>query len=223
MSRQMGFSLLEVLLALSLGLLLLLGASRLFVAASQSWQAQAASAHMQEDARQALQRLAQSIRMSAMFGCLRDDAMVFHDPSAREAFAQSLRLTRGADGRLQRLSLITADVAHTTGEPDWTLVTDCQTQASVHAGVMAPGPGQFAVPLRRQHYRLVANELYLRSAAANGVLVEGVGDLQIELVRDSNLAITAARLELTMVDPQQRVRPQTYRMSIALGNPVLGS
>ncbi|TDF80267.1 PilW family protein [Pseudomonas sp. H9] len=219
----MGFSMLEVLLALSLGLLLVFGSSRLFIAASQSWQAQAASARMQEDARQALQRLAQSIRMAGVFGCLHDDAIVFHDPAAREAFAQPLQIVRGADGRLQRLSLTSAGVAHTTGQPDWTLVTDCRTQASVHAGGMKPATGQFAVPLRHQHYRLVANQLLLRSGAANGVLVDGVGDLQVELVRDNTLAVVAVRLELTMDDPLQRVRSQTYQMSIALGNPVSGS
>lgn len=80
MTRQAGFSLLEAMLALSLGLLVLLGGNRLFIAASQSWQAQEAAARMQEDARHALQRLAQSLRMAGMFGCLRHDAIVFDAP-----------------------------------------------------------------------------------------------------------------------------------------------
>ncbi|MGH8383161.1 hypothetical protein [Pseudomonas sp.] len=223
MSRQMGFSLLEVLLALSLGLLLLLGASRLFLAASQSWQAQGVAARMQEDARQALQRLAQSIRMAGMFGCLHHDAIDFLDPLAGEAFAHPVQITRAADGRLQRLSLISAEVAQASGLPDWTLVTDCRTQASVHAGVRAAEVGQFAVPIRRHDYRLVADQLLLRSGASDGVLVDGVGELQLELLRDSSLGISGVQLGLTLIDPQQRVRPQTYRMSIALGNPVAGS
>lgn len=223
MSRQTGLSLLEVLLALSLGLLLLLGASRLFVAASQSWQAQGVAARMQEDARLALQRLAQSIRMAGMFGCLHDQAIDFFDPSAADAFAQPVQVIRGADGRLQHLSLISAEVVQTSGLPDWTLVTDCRTQASVHAGARAPEPGQFAVAIRRHDYRLVADELLLRTGASDGVLVDGVGGLQIELVRDSALGTSAVRLELTLIDPQQRVRPQTYRMNIAIGNPVAGA
>ncbi|MGE8420321.1 hypothetical protein [Pseudomonas sp.] len=223
MNRQAGVGLLEVLLALSLGMLLLLGASRLFVAASQSWQAQALAAQMQEDARLALQRLAQSIRMVGMFGCLHDQAIDFLDPLAAQAFAQPLQITRGADGRVQRLRLISADVTQVSGRPDWTLLTDCRTQASVHAGERAPATGQFAVAIRRQDYRLVANELRLRSGASDGVLVDGVDELQLELLRDSVAGISGVKLGLTLIDPQQRVRPQTYRMTIAVGNPVAGS
>jgi len=222
-TRQAGFSLLEAMLALSLGLLVLLGANRLFIAASQSWQAQEAAARMQEDARHALQRLAQSIRMAGMFGCLRHDAMVFHDPLAADAFAQPVQITRGADGHLQRLSLISAEVVQASGRPDWTLVTDCRTQANVYAGIRGPEAGQFAVPIRRQDYRLVASELRLRSGASDGALVDGVGELQLELIRGDSSGISAVQLALTLVDPQQRVRPQTYRTSIALGNPLDGS
>ncbi|MBM3111369.1 MULTISPECIES: PilW family protein [Pseudomonas] len=220
MSRQSGFSMIEVLLALSLGMLLLLAASRLFIAASQSWQAQMTTARMQEDARLALQRLTQSIRMAGAFGCLRYDAVDFLDPLAAQAFAQPLLVSRDAQGRLLRLSLISAESVYTSGEPDWTLLTDCVTHAMVHAGAKKPADGQFAIPIRRQEYRLVADQLRLRSAASNGVLVEGVSELQLELLRTSTLAVSGVRLSLTLTDPQQRVRPQTYRISVALGNPV---
>ncbi len=139
MSRQSGFSMIEVLLALSLGMLLLLAASRLFIATSQSWQAQMAAAQMQEDARLALQRLTQSIRMAGAFGCLRYDAVDFLDPLAAQAFAQPLHVSRDAQGRLLRLSLISAESVYTSGEPDWTLLTDCVTHAMVHAGAKKTG------------------------------------------------------------------------------------
>lgn len=87
-------------------------------------------------------------------------------------------------------------------------------------GQKKPADGQFAIPIRRQEYRLVADQLRLRSAASNGVLVEGVSELQLKLLRTSTLAISGVRLSLTLTDPQQRVRPQTYRISVALGNPV---
>ncbi|MNP51706.1 hypothetical protein D3C76_1460480 [compost metagenome] len=69
----------------------------------------------------------------------------------------------------------------------------------------------------------MANELRLRSGASDGVLVDGVDELQLELLRDSVAGISGVKLGLTLIDPQQRVRPQTYRMTIALGNPVAGS
>jgi len=55
------------------------------------------------------------------------------------------------------------------------------------------------------------------------VLVEGVTDLRVDRVRNRSLAVSGLRLSLTMGDPQGRVRPQTYRMSVALGNPVSGA
>lgn len=223
MSRQAGIGLLEVLLALSLGSLLLLGASRLFVAASLSWQAQAVAARMQEDGRQALQRMVTSIRMAGMFGCLRHDSIKFFNPADAAVFASPVQLTQGADGRQQRLSLISADSAHATGQPEWTLVTDCRTQATVHADVHAPPAGQFAVPFRRQEYWLVGNQLRVRTGRSVGTLVDGVSELQFELLRDRELDVSGVRLGLTLVDPQGRVKPQTFRISIALGNPVSGS
>lgn len=223
MSRQSGFGLLEVMVALSLGLVLLAGSGHLFLAASQSWLAQGVAAQLQEDARQVLQRLAQDIRMAGMFGCLDPGAIDFVDPAAADAFAHPLELTRTADGRLQRLSLVSAEVTQASGRPNWTLVTDCRSVASVHAGDVAPGAGQFAIPIRRQDYRLVGEQLFLSSGASNAVLVDGVADLRVDLIRNRSLALSGLRLSLTMSDPQGRVRPQTYRMSVALGNPVSGA
>ncbi|MFK8332107.1 PilW family protein [Pseudomonas sp. BJa5] len=223
MSRQSGFGLLEVMLALSLGLVLLAGSGHLFLAASQSWLAQSVAAQLQEDARQALQRLAQDIRMAGMFGCLDPGAIDFVDPAAADAFTRPVELTRAADGRLQRLTLISAEVTQASGRPNWTMVTDCRSVASVHTGDVTPGAGQFAIAIRRQDYRLVGEQLYLGSGASNAVLVDGVADLRVELVRNRTQAVSGMHLTLTMNDPHGRVRPQTYRMNVALGNPVSGS
>ncbi|MDD2057350.1 hypothetical protein N5D52_25595 [Pseudomonas sp. GD03860] len=223
MSRQSGLSVLELLVALSLGLVLLLGGSRLFLAASQSWQVQAVAARMQEDARQALQHLARDIRMTGMFGCLHHDEIDFVDPGAAAVFARPLVLTQGPDGRLQQLGLISGEVLHASGRPNWTLLTDCRTVASVHAGTAPPTAGQFALPIRRQVYRLAGDQLYLTSGSMTAVLVDGVGDMRVELLKSSDLTVSGVRLSLTLVDPQQRVRPQNYQTSVALGNPVAGS
>ncbi|MCW2269695.1 hypothetical protein D3C77_344480 [compost metagenome] len=223
MSRQTGFSVLELLLALSLGLVMLLGGSRLFLAASQSWQAQAVAARMQEDARQALQHLARDLRMTGVFGCLRHDEIDFFDSGAAAEFARPLVLTQGAEGRLQQLGLIRAEGLYASGRPNWTLLTDCRTVASVQAGTGAPGVGQFALGIRRQVYRLAGDQLQLTSGAMTAVLLDGVGDMRVELLRSADLSVSGVRLSLTLVDPQHRVRPQTYQTSIALGNPVVGS
>lgn len=223
MNRQTGVGLLEVLLALSLGLLLLLGTSRLFIAANQSWQAQALAARMQEDGRQALQRMTTSIRMAGMFGCLRQDKIKFSDPAVAAVFANPVQLTRSANGRSQRLNLISAESEHSTGKPEWTLITDCRTQADVYVEGQTPAVGQFAIPFRRQEYWLVGSALRMRSGISVGTLVDGVSDLQFELLRNSSLEVSGVRVALTLADPQGRVKPQIFRTSIALGSPVDGS
>ena len=93
MSRtQGGFGLIEGVLALAIGLPLLAAASQLFVSAHDTWRLQGAAARLQADARLALQRMAQDIRMAGMFGCLRLQPGDFKDPAARQAFAHPLQV-----------------------------------------------------------------------------------------------------------------------------------
>ncbi|CAK9887486.1 MULTISPECIES: PilW family protein [Pseudomonas] len=218
MSRQGGVGLVEVLLALSLGLLLLLGASRLFLVASQNWQAQGIAAQLQEDARLALQRMAQDIRMSGMLGCLRADAISHVNPSSAQAFAQPLEITLAADGRLQLLSLISAEVAGAGGRPNWTLVTDCIRLARVYADVQVAPAGQYAIPIRRQTYRVEGASLMLGSGASYAPLIDNLGELRVDLIRRDSNGIAGLRLSLTLLDPQSRVRPQQYQLTVALRN-----
>ncbi|UVM55197.1 prepilin-type N-terminal cleavage/methylation domain-containing protein [Pseudomonas sp. B21-012] len=218
MNRQAGVGLVEVLLALSLGLVLLLGASRLFLAATQSWQAQGIAAQLQEDARLALQRMAQDIRMSGMFGCLRADAISHVNPSSAQAFAQPLEVIRAADGQLQQLSLISAEVAGAGGRPNWTLVTDCISQARVYLDVQAAPAGHFAIPIRRQTYRVDGTSLMLGSGASYAPLIDNLGELRVDIISRSATRIAGLRLSLTLLDPLARVRPQQYQLTVALRN-----
>ncbi|QBF28514.1 hypothetical protein EXN22_23535 [Pseudomonas tructae] len=218
MNRQAGVGLVEVLLALSLGLVLLLGASRLFLAAIQSWQAQGIAAQLQEDARLTLQRLAQDIRMSGMFGCLRADAISHVHPSSAQAFAHPLDITRAADGRLLQLSLISAELPGAGGRPNWTLITDCTQQARVYPEVQAPPAGRYAIPIRRQTYRVDGTSLMLGSGASYAPLIDNLGELRVDILSQGANGIAGLRLSLTLLDPQARVRPQQYQLTVALRN-----
>lgn len=208
-----GFSLLEVLLAMSLGLLLLLGGSRIFIGALHGWQAQQAAARLQEDAYLVLHRLARDIRMAGSFGCLREDAMTFADVAMARVFAQPVGLEVASDGNLRSLTLVSAQAGELGGRHDWTLLTDCLARAQVVAGTASPGPGMFAIPVRQQRYRLDAGQLQLRSGGANAVLVDNVQ--RFEVRRDDD----RIKLGLTLGDPGQRVRAQTYELVVALRNP----
>lgn len=231
MKRVAGFGLVEALLALSLGLLLILATSRLFLAALHSGQAQGVAAQLQEDARFALQRLARDIRMAGMLGCLRREAISFVDPTAAAAFALPLGISLDPEGNLRSLSLVSTEAGELGGRPDWTLVTDCRSVAQVHAGEHAAGPGAFALPVRQQVYRLTDGALLLSSGGSHAVLIEHVRELNVDLgVADANgeveyrrgpvdpARIRSLRMRLTLEDPQQRVRAQTYQLVATVRN-----
>lgn len=212
MRAAAGFSLVEVLLAMSLGLLLLLGGSRVFIGALHSWRVQEAAVRLQEDARFVLHRMAGDIRMAGMFGCLRREAMSFPDAETARVFGQPVRLDQASEGGLRSLSLVSAQWGELAGAPDWTLVSDCLTKAIVAKGRAAPGHGMFAVPIRQLIYRLDGRSLLLGSAGGSAVLVDNIRRFDVR--RDDDRMM----LSLTLDDPGQRVRPQTYELTVVLRN-----
>ncbi|EJM48053.1 prepilin-type N-terminal cleavage/methylation domain-containing protein, partial [Pseudomonas sp. GM33] len=65
-----GFGLVELLIALALSLIVVLGVVQVFIAAKNTYLSQNAAANMQEDARFVLSKMIKEIRMVGMFGCL---------------------------------------------------------------------------------------------------------------------------------------------------------
>lgn len=63
--KNQGFSLIELMLALAITLLLVLGVGQVFIAAKNTHLSQRAAAGMQEDARFVLSKMIQDIRMVA--------------------------------------------------------------------------------------------------------------------------------------------------------------
>ena len=149
-ARQHGFSLLEGLLALALGLTLLAAASQVFVASVQSWRLQGAVAQLQDDARLALQRMAQDIRMTGMFGCLRLQPSHFENPALATAFASPVQVIQGGQG----LSLIVAHLPGSGTRPAWTVLTDCRSWAQVRNGPQPGSEQTLAFAISRHTYLL---------------------------------------------------------------------
>lgn len=218
MRRLAGFGLVEVLLAMSLGLLVVLAASRVFVSGLKAWQAQTVSTQLQEDARFALMRLARDVRNTGMLGCLSVQALTYADDAkaAAQAFARPLQIQHAVDGSLQRLVLISADEMTLDAPPDWTVLTDCVASGQVFAGAKVAPPGQFALPIRRHVYRYDGSRLLLSNTGGSGALIDNLSALHVTQVDGAQ----AHRLHvvLTLSDPLARVRDQTYRMSTTLRN-----
>jgi len=70
MNKQSGFSLVEIMIALLIGLFLLGGILQMFSASQQTYRMQRNLARLQENGRLALDFLARDIRMAGYWGCL---------------------------------------------------------------------------------------------------------------------------------------------------------
>ncbi|MDZ5432598.1 prepilin-type N-terminal cleavage/methylation domain-containing protein [Pseudomonas fluorescens] len=234
---QRGFGLIELLIALALSLIVVLGVVQVFIAAKNTYVSQNAAAAMQEDARFVLSKMIQEIRMVGMFGCLG----TITDASLGGRFAGSQKTPISWDNANQKLTLVTADVGSNGATPTWTVVSDCQHTATAYSDLHAPASGQLAFPIRRLIYSFKNGQLTMGTGIGTGtatptqsVLVDNVSAFNVSFGLASSAADTAAssyssnpsdparirsvRLSLTLADPNSRVSNQTFNVVAALRN-----
>ena len=226
-----GFSLVEVLLALAIGLILILGASQILISSRLTHASQQAAMLLQDDARFALGKLIQDIRLAGMLGCL-DTALIEGAPLAFER-----PISWSATGASVSLTLVSAEVGEDGGTPDWTVLSDCSGSAHAYAGTPPPAvPGQIRFAIRQLTYTFEAGQLKVStpSAPAKAVLVDNVQAFEISFgvaaKPDStpvvgydpgpadNSLIRSVRIRLTLQDPDGLVKAQTWSVVAALRN-----
>ncbi|MGY2366624.1 PilW family protein [Pseudomonas azotoformans] len=229
--RVGGFSLVELLLALAMGLVLVLGGTQVLIGSRATHASQQAAMLLQDDARFVLGKMTQDIRQAGMFGCL---GTAFID-NAPPAFDQpvSWKIEAGA----KSLTLVTADVGNENGKADWTVLSDCTGAAQAYGGSSpVPAPGQIRFALRQITYTFEAGQLKVSTPAApaKAVLVDNVQAFDIsfgvaakpsstEVARyDASPAdlglIRSVRILMTLQHPAGRVKDQTYSVVAALRN-----
>ncbi|KAA8560525.1 hypothetical protein FX985_00570 [Pseudomonas extremaustralis] len=226
-----GFSLLELLLALAVGLMLVLGVSQVAISARSTQATQQSAMLMQDDARFALGKLIQDIRLAGMFGCL-DAGFIENAPQAFER-----PISWAGAGSSRSLTLVTADIGEGSGKPDWTVLSDCSGSAQAYSGTPPPAaPGQIRFGIRQVTYTFESGQMKVSTPAspAKAVLVDGVQAFDISfgmadrpgstrVVRyessppDASL-ILSVRILLTLHDPTERVKAQTWSVVAALRN-----
>ena len=226
-----GFSLVELLLALAVGLLLVLGVSQVTISARATQASQQAAMLLQDDARFVLGKMIRDIRQAGMFGCLATAAI----DNAPPAFDQPVGWHSA--GSSWSLTLVTADVAGEGGTPDWTVLSDCLGTAQAYAGNSPPPmPGQIRFALRQLTYTYETGQLKVSTPAApaKAVLLDNVQAFDIsfgvagkpgspQVARydarpaDESL-IRSVRLRMTLQDPTGRVKDQAYSVVAALRN-----
>lgn len=230
-----GFGLIELLIALALSLIVVLGVAQIFIAAKNTYVSQNAAANMQEDARFVLSKMIQEIRMVGMFGCL----ATITDSSAGASFTASQVTPISWDNATLKLTLVTADVGAAGGTPTWTVVSDCRNTATAYSNKQEPATGQLAFPIRRLIYSLKDNQLTMgvgpgNTTPAQAVLIDNVRKFDVSFGLASSATdasassyssnpsdparIRSVRLTLILTDPNQRVRDQTFNVVAALRN-----
>ena len=226
-----GFGLIELLIALALSLVVVLGVAQIFIAAKNTYISQNSAAGMQEDARFVLSKMIQEIRMVGMFGCLET---VKDDISGSVFLGGESAISW--DNANQKLTLVTADVGGSGGAPTWTV--ECGPSitgtGTAYRGARPPAAGQMAFPIRRLIYSFSNNQLLMgvgTGTPVQQVLVNNVSAFDVSfgvvgsaatLSYSSNppdmKLIRSVRLTLTLTDPNNRVRNQTYNVVVALRN-----
>jgi type IV pilus assembly protein PilW len=228
-----GFGLIELLIALALSLVVVLGGAQIFIAAKNTYVSQSTAAGMQEDARFVLSKMIQEIRMVGMFGCLG----TIIDASSAGNFNASQITPISWDNANLKLTLVTADVGGSGGVPTWTVISDCRNTATAYTDARTPTSGQLAFPIRRLVYSFSNNQLLMGSGAGTPtqqVLVNNVRAFNVSFGLASSATDSAAstyssnpsdparirsvRLTLTLTDPNDRVREQTFNVVAALRN-----
>ena len=231
--HNLGFGLIEMLVALALGLIVVLGVVQIFLAAKNTYVSQNSAAAMQEDARFVLSKMIQELRMVGMFGCLG----TITDSSSTGDFNAAQITPISWDNANLKLTLVTADVGSAGGTPTWTVVSDCRNSATAYTGARVAATGQIAFPIRRLVYSFSNNQILMGTGSGNPaqqVLVNNVSAFTVMFGLASSATDVAAstysanpgdparirsvRLSLTLTDPNNRVRNQTFNVVAALRN-----
>ncbi|WP_285418217.1 prepilin-type N-terminal cleavage/methylation domain-containing protein [Pseudomonas sp. efr-133-TYG-5] len=228
-----GFGLIELMIALALGLIVVLGVVQTFIAAKNTYVSQNSAAAMQEDARFVLSKMIQEIRMVGMFGCLG----TITDSSTAGDFNAAQITPISWDNASLKLTLVTADIGSGGGTPTWTVLSDCRNSATAYTGLRAAASGQIAFPIRRLIYSYSNNQILMGTGSgtpAQQVLVNNVAAFSVMFGLASSATDVAAstyssnpgdparirsvRLSLTLNDPSNRVANQTFNVVAALRN-----
>lgn len=229
LSRPAGFSLVELLIALALGLILVLGVVQIFIGTRQSFVVQQHTAAMQENARFMLSRIARELRMVNVYGCL--DLSRLPAPIAATVPSEfAVPVSHSAD----TLTILTAvpnaeqfDAQTTRSASDfgarWLIVTDCQNALQLRIGTddVVVRPGDVLIPVRQIDYQLADHSVRARFNGAGNYerLIDGVVamDVSFGLAASAELAHVDGRY-VSSVDSADFDRIRSIRMVLQLSD-----
>jgi type IV pilus assembly protein PilW len=87
-----GYSLVELMVALTISLIILAGVASIFASSRSTYQTDEGLARLQENARFAMDFMNREVRMAGYFGCLRDSTKVYNNVSAGGGFPNNFTM-----------------------------------------------------------------------------------------------------------------------------------
>jgi len=226
---QAGMGLVELMVAMTLGLLLVAGAVQQLLANRSSYMLQQQLAATQENARFVLARLSRDIRQAGAFGCL--DLQQLSPPMAAHLPAELATPITHSGGVLKLVSAVVAhDPVHAPGQRDaagydarWLLATNCldEVRAADAGETLAVAPGDILIPVRQLEYRLASHNLQVRTNGAGNfeTLIEGVARFGVQFgLADSSddSGVAGAYVATPQADDGPRIR--SVRILLALSD-----
>lgn len=222
-----GFGVVEIMLALLLGLVISLALSQLFVTFKSTYRSQVSSASVQEDARFMLAKMIEEVRLAGAFGCRAS----VKDQSAGAAFSAAFRTPVQWDASHGALTLNTAATADSGSWHNWEIHTDCSSTATAWTRGRAPkpAPGEHILAIHQQVYRFNAGsgELTLNGqpiisnvrafevlfGVASTADAAGIARYTAQPIPE---LIRSVRLTLTLFDPAGRAQEPTFSVVAAI-------
>lgn len=224
-----GFGLVEIMLALLLGLVISLALTQIFITSKSTFLSQTSSAQVQEDVRFVLAKMVQEVRLAGAFGCLAS----VKDESVGGQFSSAFRAPVQWAPQQGALTLITAAVGEGGAWHSWEIHTDCVSTATSWTRGKAPrlAQGEHALAIHQQIYRfnqsrgelslngqpLISNvrEFDVLFGVANAPDAVGITRYTAQPVP---ALIRSVRLTLTLFDPADRTQAQTFSVVAAIRN-----
>ena len=136
---MLGFSLVEVMVALTIGLVILVGLATIFAGSRSTYQTDEGLVHLQENGRFAIDYLNREVRMTGYFGCLHDTRNIVNNVKSGGGFTADFtknvvgfEATGTAPG--ETFNIASANPAPSATASDWTPALDATLQKRVIQG-----------------------------------------------------------------------------------------
>lgn len=225
---QRGFGLIELMLALMLGLILVFGVVQIFIAGKQSFVVQQHTAALQENARFVLSRISRDLRQAGMFGCLDMTRLPVATGNLLPAefdtpvsFANDvLRVITTVPVHESVTAVGTRQAARYGAQ--WLLATNCldELRIAVTGNALQVAPGDLIIPVRQVEYRLDQHRVQTRINGSGNfeVLIDDVAGFDMQFGLADTVAgrgVDGSYLSTVAAADSERIRSVRIALSLS--------